>query len=365
MARTSTTRGTKPTCSSSGREATVADNKENGLTLVEVSLVLVLLVGLVSMISQLTLTVGRSQGKAQAVIRTMHAARDITDGMRPHLSSAVFLAQNNTRGNAYLTLMDHAKGPARVASRLPKVDAGGIPRKDTGSELRTGNVALFAEHAGYSSYVTASNRLYSIPLYRFHVYYLSEQANGPRAGSADGLDLNHWVSETVADGARVDEISDGNHLKEVLLHLRNAATDADGRAKPRVEVVWHVGGDPAVTSTLRLIEAAGTLADNSSGPRGPTWKIVEDSRRTGYRLLEQRQLSIATNFAPSRMKVAEFGITDTTGFGFPHGLEVQIVGPSSARKILVRLVVVESGGKKTSGFTRRQIVAHTPQGATS
>ena len=54
---------------------------------------------------------------------------------------------------------------------------------------------------------------------------------------------------------------------------------------------------------------------------------------------------MATNYARRSVGVARFGLLDNNaggGDGFPHGFEVQIVGPTSARQVLVHLVVVSA-----------------------
>jgi hypothetical protein len=35
--------------------------------------------------------------------------------------------------------------------------------------------------------------------------------------------------------------------------------------------------------------------------------------------------------------------------GFPHGFEVQLIGPSGARKLLVRLAMVKEGSSRLIG----------------
>jgi hypothetical protein len=278
----------------------------------------------------------------------MKAGQDVTAKIRAELSSAVFLPQDNTLGNAYLSVLDLGGAPSRFASRLPQVDATGIVRKDLGGQTRTGNIVLFAERIAFDSYITGGGRLYSTPLYR-----------------PDGLDLNHWVSEVLADGAAIDEVTSPTDLTALLEHLRTDTVDDKGRAKEPIEVAWRVGADPSAVGTLRMLGSGGTLSDTPSGARGMTWKLLADRRRSRFEMFAQPRLSIASNWAPSRMGLARFGDMLTSGLGFPHGLEVQIVGPSSARQILVHLVLVEAGATTSSGFARQQVVAYTPHGTTS
>ena len=338
---------------------------ERGLTLVEMALAVVVLIGVCELVMRLGFLVRGGQRTTTAVLKTMRNTRKTFDGLRPLLSASVFLAQENTAGTAYAALMDRSRGPTAISARLPAIDATGEIRKDLGGETRTGNSILFAEQVGYNSFVTGGSRLYSVPLYRFHYLYLSEQGDGIDADSPGGLDLNHWVSETVADAAAIDAVTNSTHLTALLNHLRTATVDSKGRPKPRVEVVWTVAQDPATSGTLRSITTSDALSALPPPGRGSTWKIIEDKKATQYTLLAPRGLAVASVHAPARMEVSKFADMDADTVstdGFPHGFEVQIVGRSSARKILVNLLVIERTDRRTPVFSRRSFVAYTPQG---
>jgi hypothetical protein len=44
--------------------------------------------------------------------------------------------------------------------------------------------------------------------------------------------------------------------------------------------------------------------------------------------------------------VPQFATVIAGGDGFPHGFEVQIVGPSGAREVLLKLVLAKSGAQR-------------------
>jgi hypothetical protein len=46
----------------------------------------------------------------------------------------------------------------------------------------------------------------------------------------------------------------------------------------------------------------------------------------------------STVFSPSDI-VPKFAVGSASGAGFPHGMEVQIIGPTGSRQVMVRLVL--------------------------
>ena len=53
------------------------------------------------------------------------------------------------------------------------------------------------------------------------------------------------------------------------------------------------------------------------------------------------------------------GISTTVGGGFPHGFEVQIVGPSSARQVLLHLTAVSTRRKGFWAWSDLQVSVDT------
>jgi hypothetical protein len=79
----------------------------------------------------------------------------------------------------------------------------------------------------------------------------------------------------------------------------------------------------------------------------------------GGSLLAYRHYSIATNYSQASYAVPRFGIASSATGGFPHGFEIQVVGPASARQVLLRIVVVSTNnaGHKAHAETQTVIVA--------
>jgi len=79
--------------------------------------------------------------------------------------------------------------------------------------------------------------------------------------------------------------------------------------------------------------------------RADPWEIESDPAQSSANLLSYRHHSVATNFARAAMGVARYGLTDPADGGFPHGFEIQLVGPSSARQVMVHLVIVSTNNR--------------------
>jgi len=338
---------------------------QGGFTLLEMLIAIVLLAGLVAMMTSLTSSANRSQKFANDLMETLESNHDILNSISGALTSSVLVLTNSAAGNGYYDRLDLTGYPQPITSRLPTPRTDGTFNKEKAGETWSGNLLVFAELYRSDTFACSSTHRYRVPIIRIHAYYLSPIGDGPTAGKPDGLNLCHWVSEPLADAAGIDRIGDPDDRAEVLNHLLLGTEDVKGDTHRQVSVVWKVGSDPGVAGTLRAITSGGALDDNPPFSRGSTWKIVARTKPPARDLLAYRRLSVATNYAPRHVGVSSFSVLDNDGVGFPHGFEVQISGPVSARMILVRLVVVRATGGDQLGYSRYHIVAYTAQGQTT
>lgn len=313
-----------------------------GFSLVELMISSVILLMMTYAVTTLTMSGSSAQRYAERVNRVTEIAQDVVDDIRSDMTSSVRIFHNDTLGTAYLNMLDFTGGVTGISYRLPALNSTGIFEQETVATPRTGNSIFLARHAWSASYTTTSTNIYQVDVYRLVHYYPAVNGAGPQSGSPFGLNLIKWVSEPLVDGDQIDKITDSTDQAEVLSDLINQAADDDGIVHPRVEVVWLRGEDPTVTGTLRHIQSSGSLSDNPQAPRASPWAILRDERWSSNSLLSHRHHSIATNFAPASFRVGVFSVVDNTGDGFPHGLETQIVGPSAARQLLVRLVLTST-----------------------
>ena len=81
-------------------------------------------------------------------------------------------------------------------------------------------------------------------------------------------------------------------------------------------------------------------------------------------MLSFRHHSVATNFAQANKGVSRFGIRNdsSNGIGFPHGFEVQAVGTTAARKVLIHMTTVSTNQSGMRAFYDGQIVVVVREG---
>lgn len=330
-----------------------------GFTLVEMILASTLLCMMVFAVATLSLSGAQAQEYARRLTRATEITQDLIDQMRLELVSSVLLFGNDTTGQHSLALFDLAGAPTPSAGRrLPTVDAAGSIQRDTVSDQITGNSLFFTKLAWSDRFVCTSGREYLVDVYRWLYYYLTPEEGGPVAGSSIGLNLVRVISEPIVDGAEIDGITSATDRAEVLRHLRAATPDSSGVTHTSCEVVWSLGTDPNVVGSLREINPAdGTLSNTplaATGRPNP-WKI-ERSQQTVLGLLSYRHHSVATNYSPATLGVSRYGYRTDTGGGFPHGFEVQIVGPSSARQVLLNLLVASTNRSGSTAYGHVQVV---------
>jgi prepilin-type N-terminal cleavage/methylation domain-containing protein len=317
-----------------------------GFSLVELTVTIAVIAVLVGVVVNLVVATTESQKYAERLSRATVVNQDLLDGMRQELASSVALFQNDTTGAAYRAMLDLDPGtPPLATSVLPTIDPVGIFAEESASAAKTGNSLLMARNAWTTEVTALSGSSYRVDVYRFIYYYLAAEQEGPRPGSPIGLNLCKFVSEPLADGDQIDRITDPVDLADVLQHLADATPDASGATHSPVQLVWIRKGDPAVVGTLRQIDPSYALSDVPLSPRSSPWTLVRDTERSSEGLLYYRHFSVASNHARRAWGVGRFGVIDNGGDGFPHGFEVQIVGPSSGRLILLHLTLATTNGR--------------------
>ena len=331
--------------------------REGGCSFLEATVASIMMLLLAWLIATLSVDGMRAQRFAERTARVTEIAQDVIDDMRRGLGSAVRVFGSDLVGSAYRdTILLGAQMPAPVASsRLPLVVASAMLDLEDPALPRTGNELFFARYAWTDEFTTTSANSYRVDVYRLERWYLTNAGAGPREGMPDGLNLSRWISEPLADGSQVDRIEDATDRAEVLTHLFAGTPDATGVARDPVEVAWLVGEPPATTGTFRALDSSGGLSLTAPSNRPGGWRIMPSTRLSDPDILIYRHHSVSTNFAPGVFGVGRFGILDLAD-GFPHGLEVQVVGTAASRKILLHLSICSTLGGGRRAYHDMQVV---------
>lgn len=330
---------------------------QRGFTLVELMVSAVLLAMLVMAVARLSLSGADAQEYAKRLNRVTELTQEMVDRMRLELVSSVRLFGDDAEGTANLATFDLAGAPPMLAgSRLPTITPGASIRVDTSGAEITGNTLFFTKLAWTDRFVCTSGNDYLVDVYRWVLYYLTPVDGGPSAGRPTGLDLVRVTSEPMADAGSIDRITDADDQAEVLIHLHDATPDADGVQHDACVVVWQRAADPTDPNALRQIDGSdGSMSDTPFGGRPDPWQILR-SETTVSGLLDYRHHSVATVYSQASFGVGRYGLVSTAGSGFPHGLEVQIVGPSSARQVLLHLVIASTFRRGRPAWSDMQVI---------
>jgi hypothetical protein len=337
---------------------------ESGMTLVELTLTSTILVTLIWLMATLSMTSVKSGEYAKRISKDTEAVDEILNSMKRNLESSVFILQLNARGLDYASCLAKLTTEKLIGVSFPVVDENGIFERETVARSKSGNALVFAEHYRTDEFNCVSGNTYRIPIYRFHAYYIIEPKKGSEVEAVGAFNFSMWISEPLADGLRIDNIANATDKFEVLQHLGDATPDVNGDSFSKTRLVWKVGGDPRTAGVFRYIDplTSPALFDFASFS---AIQIQPDPKSSRMDLLNFRGLGLAANNSAPQAGIAAFSQIDTTGDGFPHGFEVQITGPSSAREILLRIVIVDPVRGSETLYNRLHVVATTKQGLTS
>ncbi|MEO6594717.1 MAG: hypothetical protein ABIP94_08180 [Planctomycetota bacterium] len=329
-----------------------------GFSLIEVVIASVLLSLMILAVVTLSISGTDAQEYARRLNRATEVTQDLVDQLRLELVSCVRVFGNDAEGNGNVAMIDLAGAPAPLAGlRLPTVSPNALLRVDTVGSQITGNSLLFSKLVWDDRFVCTSSREYLVDVSRWIYYYLAPESGGPAAGSSSGLNIARVVSEPLIDSASIDRITDPVDQAEVLLHMLTQTPDVNGIVHDRCEVVWRRGGDPVAVGTFRQIDDSdGSLSNSPIGSRPSPWSVLRKDGSAVVGRLAYRHHSIATNFSIPAFGVGKYAVTSLLGAGFPHGFEIQVVGPSSARQILLHLVVASTNRRGQVAYSDMQVV---------
>jgi hypothetical protein len=312
---------------------------DSGYSLIELVVSSLLLAMMIFAVSSLSVSGGEAQEYARRLNRVTEVTQELVDDLRLELVSSVRLFGDSIEGNQNLACIDLEGAPTPMSGlRLPTIAEGELIREDTIDAEITGNSLFFAKLAWSDRFICSSSNEYLVDVYRWVYYYLTSEDGGPNPIHPIGINIVRVASEPLIDAASIDRITDLDDQSELLLHLLNGTPNADGVSHDPAEIVWVRGGLPLEDGSIRqIVSGDGSLSMSPIYPRLPDWQVLrEDADVRG--MLSYRHHSVASIYARDSFGVSRYAVQAVAGEGFPHGFEVQIVGPSSARQILIHMV---------------------------
>jgi Tfp pilus assembly protein PilV len=249
------------------------------------------------------------------------------------VTQACVIYQNDSVGNGYKAdLESNANFPALATSTLPSIDPTGTFGQDVAPSTRTGNALLYATNTMpfVSEALTTTRR---VDMYRMVYYYLSPVTQTIGA-SPFSLRLVKWTSQEFADYNQVIAISDAAEQADFVYDLYFVKgirhlwkpREASDAAFYAIDEYGTVSGSPEPSFTIPTgIDAEGKAMVSS---------VINDLGR-GFASMAWNN---STTFKTPDI-VPKFAVGSQAGAGFPHGMEVQVIGPTGARQVLVRLVL--------------------------
>ncbi|MBI4833200.1 MAG: prepilin-type N-terminal cleavage/methylation domain-containing protein [Planctomycetes bacterium] len=305
---------------------------EAGLTLVEMMIVISLLSLVMIASYELISSINVSSENLQATSFMTEWGQKTIDQINLEVTQSRMVYENNSLGIDYHTgLQLDASYPVLTGTLLPQIDQTGTFRLDT-TVSRTGNALLFIQEMNPFS-TTVGGALRRLNVYRLVYYYLSPN-NTSFAGRPSSLRLIRWQSKEFADYEQIMAMS----------AVISRATMADALYSQRgITYFWLPRNTPDTAfyeyDTDDIDDADD---DNIDDAPNNLYVVQRDNSYSIIGYLGFGTSSVAWNKTadfPVPVAVPKFGIADQAGAGFPHGFEVQIIGPTGARQVMVRLVI--------------------------
>ncbi|MBU0756063.1 MAG: hypothetical protein KJ645_13045 [Planctomycetes bacterium] len=269
---------------------------------------------------------------------------------------------NSAMSEDYFNALELPAGsmPINGTLVLPSIEESGLFEPDVAmNPPKTGNALFFVRCLEpFSVRVQmdpnqddpADWHIYRIPVYTFVVYYLTLRTEAPIGNSSDSLDLIRWNSQTVADYNQVMEFPD---------LIEDGALECYPREQVVQNFVNTYGSEFIWVSGEELDQAFYRCYADGVIDAGPVPKEIMEipmdrfdgifGRMEGNGVNHIQRSSVCKNRGEPGFEVGtivpQFGLIDNTGNGFPHGFETQIIGPSGARELMIRLALAKQGSK--------------------
>ena len=304
--------------------ARLRSSGEAGYTLLEVTIVLVILSGMSLLLDQALRTTQDTHGLLDAAARAAGRGQDLTYAVTGLVSESRHLYEDDDLGNDYLAACDLSRAPIAPQTRLPVIDVEPELRMDTSEEQRVGNMLLFVREINASSCVIDKKKMQQrwIDTYRMVAVYPSLVNRQLVMGRPLSRDLVLWRSLPFVSLPQLLEIGDEDDRERVIRDL-----------------VARYGMTHAWDPSLPVGQAFYALSDTGELAKTPEGEflIEEDETLSEGGRLVYRDVQLARTGSELARQGSVLTAEDGSGWA-PNGFEVKIVGPSGSRKVWLHAV---------------------------
>ena len=244
------------------------------------------------------------------------------------------------------------EGSANDSAFLSRIQTNGAPSAITGSksplineygslsinstdfiQSNVGNQLFFASTDSPIDLTVkksgTTNQTVRIDLYHFNYYYLAYSTTGS-IGNQKEIDLWEWHSVKYADYNEILSIPDAIASSNTATALHNAG----------YPYAWNPSATAVGSAFFTLSTNTITTAPNHNIPASSSANMIPVL--TGTMSLGFRS-SVSPNTGTSFPSSVTVPVYAAASGAFPSGLEIAVVGPNSARQVLIRLVMVAQG----------------------
>jgi len=251
-------------------------------------------------------------------------------------SHRVFTESTATRD--LLKRLDDATESVLDNSLLPVVDSDGILERDAKDTRRTGNMLLFAASIPpLATDVSGSEdpeKVVRVDLYRFVLYHLRTHKNAKDFSAQ--AELARWASQPVASYNQV--------IKGTTVEERERLVDALDALG--VVALWDSTADSADDAFYPIV-----LGDINDTP-DEEYLVPKDWGISEAGLTAHKHAGVATEASDA----PDAKVFAPEGSKMPPGFEVKMIGPASARQVLVNVTLVTKRKNRPPLMLRRSII---------
>jgi len=324
---------------------------ETGVSLPEVMVVLALMSVVSVMFYQMYMGTIRSTMFIESKNDLAMYSQRTINRLKMELMQSRRVYQNDTRGNSYLNAYQiPGDRPLLGGSRLPIAHPNGVIEQDATGETYTGNMMLTVrERAPHEAVVDHDGDSgtpdveFLADLYTFQLFYLAKRSERELAPHSFYVDLHRLDSQRYADYFQLQGL-DAAYRAEVASSLHGAG----------IQMAWHPSSDAG--SAFYNIGSDGSLtsvADHAIDPVDSASLLPE---LHGGRISGSMVYSVGIQTDPPLGAPDPVSVLAQHGGLFPSGFEVKVVGPTGARKIFVRLMLVSQYRQETTSRANTVVV---------